>query len=83
MDLIPWAIGFIAGITFPSFRRALVVGLSASIVLRLYQLVAGGWGDTMPEDLFGAAAMLLVTAMFTWVGSIVRAARMRRAEATS
>lgn len=85
MDVIPWAIGLVAGVAFP-FRYAAAAGATASIVLRAYQYFLTDprmWGRDFPEDLFGATAMIAVSVVFAWAGSIVRARRLQRAEVTS
>lgn len=84
MDIIPWVVGFIAGLTLPSLRIAVAIGAAASIALRAYQYFLTDprvWGDTFPEDLFGATAMVVLTAVFAWIGSIVRIARHGRRHA--
>lgn len=86
MDVIPWAIGLVAGLTQPSLRRAIVIGVVASLCLRAYQyflIDPRTWGDTMPEDIFGGIAMLALTTLFVWIGSIVRANRNHRQQVAS
>lgn len=86
MDVIPWAIGLVAGLTQPSLRRAIAIGVAASLCIRAYQYFLTdprAWGDTMPEDLFGGVAMIALTTIFVWIGSIVRANRLRRHELAS
>ncbi|MFP5327304.1 MAG: hypothetical protein ACLGHT_07465 [Acidimicrobiia bacterium] len=83
MDVIPWVIGLVAGIALP-LRYAVAIGTSSSIALRVYQYFLPepkAWGRDLPEDLFGATAMILLTLVLTWVGSILRARRVQRAEA--
>lgn len=80
MDVIPWAIGLVAGLTLPSLPAAIVVGAVSSLGLHVWQYFFTDprvWGQ-FPEDLFGAAAMIGVTAIFAWVGSIVRHHRTDR-----
>jgi hypothetical protein len=86
MDVISWAVGLIAGLALPSLRRAIALGALTSVAIRAYQyflIDPRTWGRDVPEDFFGAAAMIALTALFAWIGSIVRANRVRRAEATS
>jgi hypothetical protein len=74
MDVLSWGVGLIAGLAQPSLRRAIAIGMSVSIAIRAYQyfLTDQPWGDDMPEDAFGAIAMLAVTAAMACVGHIVR-----------
>ena len=86
MDVLSWAAGLIAGLAQPSLRRAIVIGLTVSIALRAYQyfLTDQPWGDDMPQDLFGAIAMLAVSAVMAWIGHVVRARLVRsRAQVTA
>lgn len=81
MDIIPWVVGFIAGLALPSLRTAAAIGVATSIALRAYQYFLTDpqvWGDTLPEDLFGATAMLILTAAFAWIGSVIGNARRNR-----
>ena len=81
MDIIPWVIGFIAGLTLTSLRTAAAVGVASSIALRAYQYFLTDprvRGQTFPEDLFGATAMLIHTAAFAWIGSVIGIARRNR-----
>lgn len=86
MDVISWAVGFVAGLTQPSLRRAIALGAVTSIAIRVYQYFLTEprvWGKEMPEDLFGAVAMIALTTLLAWLGSIVRINRARRAGAAS
>lgn len=86
MDVISWAAGLIAGISQPSLRRAVAIGVAVSIALRVYQYFFTDprvWGHTFPQDLFGAAAMLALTAVVAWIGWIIRQKRRDRAEVVS
>lgn len=81
MDIIPWVVGFLAGLTLPSLRNAVAIGAATSIALRAYQYFLTDprdWGHTLPEDLFGATAMLILTAAFAWIGSVIGNARRNR-----
>lgn len=82
MDIISWAVGLVAGLALPSLARAVAIGTATSVVIRTYQFFTEPqqWGHTMPEDLYGAGAMIAVTALLAWVGSIIRTRRMRRAQ---
>ena len=68
MDLISWLIAFVAGAALVSFAKAALIGVLASVAIRVYQAVAEDWPDDVPEDLVGAAAMILVTVALAWVG---------------
>ncbi len=86
MDVIAWTAALIAGLSQPTLRRAIAIGMAVSVGIRAYQYflaVPRAWGHTMPEDLFGAVAMLTLTALFAWVGSIIRVSRQRRTEAVT
>lgn len=87
MDVISWAVGLIAGVAQHSLRRAVAAGALTSVAIRAYQhqlATPRQWGAEMPEDLFGATAMLLVTAAMAWVGSVIRLRRSTpRAEVAS
>lgn len=81
VDVISWAVALVAGLALPSLGRAIALGVATSISIRLYQYFIAdprAWGTGFPEDLFGAAAMLAVTTLLAWIGSIIR---MRRAQA--
>ena len=85
MDVIPWVIGLVAGITMP-FRFAAAMGVAASLAVRAYQYFLAEprvWGKDFPEDLYGATAMVALTVLLAWVGSIVRARRERSSEVTA
>ena len=85
MDVIPWVIGLVTGLTLP-LRFAALAGMAASLGVRAFQYFLAepkAWGTDFPEDLFGATAMLVLTLVFAWIGSIVRARRVQRAEAVS
>lgn len=84
MDIISWAVGLVAGLALPSLTRAVIIGAATSVVIRIYQYAftePQQWGHTMPEDLFGATAMIAVTALLAWIGSIIRTRRTRRTQA--
>ncbi len=86
MDVIAWVAALIAGLSQPSLRRAIAIGMAVSLSIRAYQYLLAeprAWGDTMPEDLFGAVAMLALTAVLAWIGSIIRVSRLRRAQVVS
>jgi hypothetical protein len=81
VDVISWAVALVAGFALPSLRRAIMLGVVTSIMIRIYQYNVTDprqWGS-FPEDLFGATAMLALTALFAWVGSVIRS-RVRREE---
>ena len=81
MDVLSWVVALVVGVAQPSFTRAALAGVATSVAIRLYQLlVADTWGSDLPEDLFGATAMLVVTVGFAWLGSVVRAAVTSRRE---
>jgi hypothetical protein len=74
VDVIAWAVALVAGLTLSSLGRAVALGVATSIAIRFYQYVFTDpqqWG-AFPEDLFGAAAMILLTAAFAWIGSVIR-----------
>jgi hypothetical protein len=74
VDVISWAVALVAGLALPSLRRAVALGIATSITIRVYQYAFTDprqWGS-FPEDLFGAAAMLVLTAILAWVGSMIR-----------
>jgi hypothetical protein len=80
VDAISWTVALVAGLTLPSLGRAIVLGLATSVTIRFYQYFLTEpqqWGS-FPEDLFGAAAMLLLTALMAWVGSVIRHRRRTR-----
>jgi hypothetical protein len=80
VDVISWTVALVAGLTLPSLGRAVALGLATSIAIRFYQYFFTApqqWGS-FPEDLFGATAMLLLTALMAWFGSIIRARRQQR-----
>lgn len=80
MDVISWAVGLVAGLALPSLTRAVALGAAASVALRIYQYFFTDpqqWGHTFPEDLYGAAAMIAATALFAWIGSVIRVRRAR------
>lgn len=86
MDVIAWAAALIAGLTQPSLRRAIAIGMAVSVGIRAYQYFLTEprvWGHTFPEDLLGAAAMLALTALLAWIGSIIRVSRQRRRPAVA
>jgi hypothetical protein len=83
VDVIAWTVALVAGLTLSSLGRAVALGITTSVVIRGYQYFLTGprqWGS-FPEDLFGAAAMILLTATLAWVGSVIRL-RMRTREVT-
>jgi hypothetical protein len=83
MDAIAWTVALLAGLTLSSLGRAVALGVVTSIVIRFYQYFFTDpqqWGS-FPEDLFGAAAMILLTAILAWVGSVIRL-RLRTREVT-
>jgi hypothetical protein len=83
MDAIAWTVALAAGLTLSSLGRAVALGVVTSIAIRFYQYFFTDpqqWGS-FPEDLFGAAAMILLTAILAWVGSVIRL-RMRTREVT-
>lgn len=80
MDVISWAVGLVAGLALPSLGRAIALGAATSVAIRGYQYLFTDprqWGTTFPEDLFGAAAMIAVTALMAWIGSLIRVRRAR------
>lgn len=86
MDVISWAVALVAGIAQPSLKRAIVAGVATSIAIRVGQVVLvdeGAWGNDMPEDLFGGIAMILITVVFAWLGSIIRRKVVQRRGAQS
>ena len=86
MDVISWAVGLVAGLALPSLGHAVAIGMLTSIAIRAYQFQLADpqqWGTGMPEDIFGAVAMLLLTAVMAWIGSVIRLRRTTRAEASS
>lgn len=81
MDVISWAVGLMAGAALP-LPRALLVAAGTSVLIRVYQYFLASprtWGSDFPEDLIGAAAMIVVSCLLAYVGSILRARRLQRA----
>jgi hypothetical protein len=79
VDVIAWTVALLAGLALRSVGRAIALGLLTSITIRIYQYFFTDpqqWGS-FPEDLFGATAMLALTALLAWVGSVIRL-RVRR-----
>lgn len=68
MDVISWLAAFVAGAALVSFAKAALIGVLASVAVRIYQAVVQDWPDDVPADLIGAAAMILVTVALAWVG---------------
>lgn len=82
MDVISWAVALVLGAAQASLARAVGVGLAVSAAIRAYQywlVDPRQWGE-FPADAFGALAMFAVTAIFAWIGSVVRARRLESAE---
>lgn len=82
MDVISWAVGLIAGAALP-LPRALLVAAGASVLIRVYQYLLPSpraWGTDLPEDLIGAAAMIVVSCLLAYLGSIFRARKLQRAQ---
>ncbi|MGH2748455.1 MAG: hypothetical protein ACRDKB_11080, partial [Actinomycetota bacterium] len=75
MDVISWVVALVAGAALPSLRTAAAIGAGTSVAIRVYQYLFTEprvWGHTLPADLLGAVAMIAVTLIFAWIGSIAR-----------
>jgi hypothetical protein len=80
MDVISWVVGLVAGLTLVSLPRAIAVGVATSVGIRLYQcfiVEPKAWGDAMPQDVFGAIAMIAVTALLAYIGWVIRSYKLR------
>lgn len=81
MDLIAWAVGLVAGFWLPSVNRALVVAALSSIAVTSYQYFLTDpqvWEGKFPADWIGATAMVAISCLAAYVGSIFRTRRERR-----
>ena len=81
MDVISWVVALVAGATLISLGRAIALGVGTSVVIRLYQYFLAdprAWGDQFPQDLFGALAMIALTALLAWVGALLGTVLRRR-----
>jgi hypothetical protein len=72
MDVISWVVGLMAGLALPSLGRAAALAAGTSISIRVYQYFVKDWGTDIPEDLYGAAAMIAVSVALAWIGSVIR-----------
>lgn len=83
MDVIGWTVGLVAGMLLP-LPRAFLAGAITAVSVTAYQHFLADpqvWAGNFPADWIGAAAMVAVSCLFAYIGSIVRTRRMRRADA--
>lgn len=81
MDVITWVIGLVAGLQMRSLKAAMAVAAASSVVLRIYQYFLTDpqvWAAEFPAEWIGATAMILLSCLFAYVGSIFRARRERK-----
>lgn len=81
LDVISWAVGLIAGTRLP-LPLAMGIAAGTSVAIRLYQYFLTDlrvWAAEFPADWLGATAMIVVSWVFAYIGSIFRARRTRRA----
>lgn len=80
LDVISWAVGLIAGTRLP-LPHAMGIAAATSVAIRIYQYFLTdprAWGAEFPADWLGATAMIVVSCVFAYIGSIFRARRERR-----
>jgi K+-sensing histidine kinase KdpD len=81
VDVIAWVVGLVAGFLLPSLWAAFGVAAATSIAIRVYQYFFTDpqvWRAEFPADWIGAAAMIVVSCLFAYVGSLVRGRRAGR-----
>lgn len=83
MDVIAWSIGLVAGFRIRSLKAAMGLAAISSVSVTAYQHFLADpqvWRGEFPADWIGATAMIAVSCLFAYIGSIFRVRRERRAQ---